>query len=716
MPKRLFYLTALLLLMLSLCAAASPARRSRIVLRQPDGTEIPAILRGDEFHKLLTTEDGCAIAQGEDGFYHYIYFTPEGRRVQTAWRAGDSATPPSVLAQSRNIPHDAMARLAAPRRNRAENLRLHSLTPPVPRTQFPAERSILVILAQFSDLKFRYTRDDFAQRLGTDAKQYFEDQFVAAGTKFHFDVSSIVTLPNRYAYYGKNDSEGNDTNPHLMIRDACQLADAEVDFTRYDSDGDGILDNVFVVYAGADEAEGAGDDHIWSHQWFLRDGAGITLTLDGILINSYATTSELMYNSRGSTVLTGIGTFCHEYSHTLGLPDFYDTDYEGSGGLSEGFWSSLSLMDSGNRNGGSMTPPYYNAVERWILGLSVPRPLAEGEQRLSPVHREGDCLILQADKSGEYYIFECRAQEGWDAFIGGAGLLIYHIDRSENAAGGKMAALRWKDNSINCNPMHPCADLIEADLSVVARFATARAEGTLRDLIPRVFFPQEERVSFTPNTQPAFVFWSGTGSGLSLTDIRLDGEDIVFNVTGSETMRVPEVAAISGDVFQDAAIISWSSDIDEYYGSSWLIWGPAGKEQQEIEVRPWSPGHYVVTLEGLEAKKAYTAKACFKSGGSPVHARNFNFTTKTVYAGSRPFIWLPSEGRNSDGSFTAAAKLPLRVYHLPEGMSVSWRFDGEDITTGPDGYFTPGRSGILKAILTAQDGSEVILLKTITVR
>ena len=714
MPKRILLLTALLLL--SLCLAASPARRSRIVLRQPDGTQFSAILRGDEFHKLLTTEDGCAIAQGEDGYYHYIYYTPEGRRVQTSWRADDSATPSSVKAGSRLIPHDALARLAAPRRNLTENLRLRRLTPPVPRTQFPAECPILVILAQFSDLKFRYTRDDFTQRLNTDAKQYFEDQFAAVGTIFRFDVSSIVTLPNRYAYYGKNDSDGSDTNPHLMIRDACQLADAEVDFSRYDTDGDGILDNVFVVFAGADEAEGAGDDHIWSHQWFLRDGAGITLTLDGTLINSYATTSELMYTSRGSTTLTGIGTFCHEYSHTLGLPDFYDTDYEGSGGLSEGFWSSLSLMDNGNRNGGSMTPPYYTAVERWILGLSVPRPLTEGEQRLSPIHRDGDCLILQTDKSGEYYIFECRAQEGWDAYIGGAGLLIYHIDRSENTAGEKIAALRWKDNSINCNPIHPCADLIEADPSVASRFATARAEGTLRDLIPRVFFPQEERVSFTPNTQPAFVFWSGTGSSLSLEDIRMDGDEVVFHVTGSEVLRVPEVAAISGDVFQDAAIISWETDIEEYYGSSWLIWGPAGKEQEELEVRPWSPGHYAITLEGLDPKKAYTVKACFKSGGSPVNARSFNFTTKSVLTGGRPFICLPTEGRNADGSFTQAAKLPLRIYHLPAGVSVSWRFDGNDITTGTDGYFTPGHSGTLKAILTAQDGSEDILLKTITVR
>ena len=713
MPKRILVLTALL--MLSLLGTASPARRDRVVLQQPDGTTVNALLRGDEFNKLLTTEDGCAIALNSDGYYHYITITSAGLRQQTPWRVSDPATPAAVRAQSQLIPHAAMARLAAQRRAITDSWRAHRLAAH-PLAPLSVERHILVLLAQFSDLKFRYTREDFVQLLGTNAVQYFQDQFRSAGTQFSVDVSPIVTLPNRYAYYGKNDSAGNDTNPHLMVRDACQLADPSIDFSIYDLDGDGMLDNVFVIYAGADEAEGAGDDHIWSHQWYLRDGAGLSLTLDGVLINNYACTSELMYTSRNSTTLTGIGTFCHEYSHTLGLPDAYDTDYEDSGGISEGLWYSLSLMDGGNRNGGSNTPPNYSAVERWILGLSDPRPLVEGEQRLSPIGQDGDCLILQTDKAGEYYLFECRSSEGWDAYIGGTGLLIYHVDRSDNTAGEKKASDRWKDNTLNCYPLHPCIDLVEADPAVASRYASARTEGTLRDLVPRVFFPQEERVSFTPNTQPAFTFWSGTGSGLSLTDIHMDGNDIVFTVTGSETMRIPEVASITGDIFQDAAIISWTTDIEGYYGNSWLIWGAAGKEQEELEVRPWSPGHYTVTLEGLEAKKAYTAKACFKSGGSPVNARSYNFTTKSVHAGGRPFIWLPTEGRNLDGSFSQEAKFPLRVYHQPENTSVSWRFNDEDVVPGADGYFTPGTSGTLKAILTDQDGNEDILLKIITIR
>ena len=710
MPRRL--LPFLLALLLCLSAAASPAGRSRIVLRQADGSRIEALLGGDEWHKTLTTLSGEAIALADDGCYHYIYYHTDGHRILTPWKAGDPATPPAIRARAAHIPQEAIARLAAQKRDVA--LRQREIRRRLVRTAgFPAEQRILVLLVQFSDLKFRYTQEDFELLLEGDARRYFNDQFASVGTQFHVDVAPLVTLPNRYAYYGKNDTSGSDTNPHLMVRDACQAVDASVDFSQYDTDGDGILDNVFLFFAGADEAEGAGDDHLWSHHWYLRDGAGLTLRLDGVLINSYACTSELMYTSRGTTTRAGIGTFCHEYSHSFGLPDFYDTDYEGSGGLSEGLWGSLSLMDGGNRNESSMRPPNYTVVERWLLGLCEPQPLQAGETRLSP---GDDGLILEAAKSGECYLFECRSNDGWDSAIGSKGLLIYHVDRSDNNAGGVMASSRWKANTLNCNPLHPCVDLIEADPSVIASFAEARANGRLRDYVHRCFFPLSAHTAFTPNTQPAFTFWNGSASSLSLSDIRFDGDDILFTVGESETMRLPEVATLSGDVFQDAAILSWTTDIPEYYASSWLSWGPTGKDAKEIEVKPYAAGHYAVTLEGLEAKKAYTVTAYFKSGGSPVNTRSFSFTTKSVYTGSSPFIWLPKTGRNADGSFAPGARLPLRIYHLPAGTAVSWRFDGEDITVGTDGYFTVPRSGRLQAILTDAEGNESLLLKILTVR
>lgn len=726
-PIRKRLLTAAFLLLVSILTTASPARRSRVTLQQKDGTRIEAILSGDEFTHILTTLDGCAIALDADGeAYRYVRFREDGTRIVTRFRADDPSVPASVRAQSRAIPYEAFKRFADERRAQiapARNRQLRQFRSEEDEEEeeeiVPTEHHILVLLAQFSDLKFHYTRDDFEMLLSLgekSARQYFNDQFVSIQKTFSIDIAPIVTLPNRYSYYGKNNTAGNDTNPHLMVRDACQLADPDVDYSLYDTDGDGVLDNVFIFYAGGDESDGAGDDHIWSHQWYLRDGAGMNVSLDGVIINSYACTAELMRSSRGSLTLTSIGTFCHEYSHTFGLPDYYDTDYEASGGISEALWMTLALMDCGNRNDGGQTPPWYNAVDRYLLGLSEPRPLELGEQRLSPIHESGDYLILETDKAGEYFLFECRAHEGWDSAIGGHGLLIYHIDRSDNMAGEKTAALRWRSNTLNCYPNHPCVDLIEADPTAPSRFATARSNGTILDQIGSVFFPYIDHIAYTPNTQPPFIFWSGTGSSLSLSDIHFDGHDIVFTVSGSQVIRLPEIATFTGDIFQDGAILSWTTDLPDYSANTFLSWGPVGREPYEIEIRPYEPGHYAWTLDNLDPKKAYATKVYIKTAGSPVNAKTYNFTTKSVHEGSRPFIWLKGAQRNADGSFVSGTRIPLRIYHRPTGTSVKWLLDGEEVSVGPDGYLTLTRSGELKAILTDSRGDETILLKNIVVR
>jgi M6 family metalloprotease-like protein len=170
-----------------------------------------------------------------------------------------------------------------------------------------------------------------------------------------------------------------------------------------DDDGDGEVDNVFVFFAGGDEAEGAGDDCIWSHAWYIKDGAGRNLVLDGKTINRYACTSELtLYRDAAGKVrqrLAGIGSFCHEYSHTFDLPDMYDTDYESSGGHAEALWVSTSLMDGGNYNNLGSVPPNFNAVERELLGLSEPVVIEQsGVYTLEPVNKGGQCYRINTEE------------------------------------------------------------------------------------------------------------------------------------------------------------------------------------------------------------------------------------------------------------------------------------------------------------------------------
>ena len=297
MNRHIIHILAAMIAMAAATALsdAAPARRGPITLRQPDGYSFTAVLRGDEFGHILKTMDGCAIIQDEDGYYCYAVFDADGSRHSSGVRVG-ADTPGDVLAASRQIPYGQIAALAAANRMAVQNLDEEPLTRRIMKAQgmmsddgTPLTRSDgslsntiekhgLVILAQFSDVPFTYTREDFIRMLTQSrysvngatgsALDYFNYQFGGAW-EFSFNVSDIVTLSHNRAYYGGNDKDGNDMRPAQMVKDACGLADSMIDFSAYDDDGDGYVDNVFVFFAGGDEAEGAGDDHIWSHAWEL---------------------------------------------------------------------------------------------------------------------------------------------------------------------------------------------------------------------------------------------------------------------------------------------------------------------------------------------------------------------------------------------------------------------------------------------------------------
>ena len=315
--------------------------------------------------KIKTTESGESIIQDEDGWWSYAVYDASGQKKSTGYHVG-SVSPESILGQSRNIPYDMLVRRANQKRREANYRRLQRMPSPMrlSANTFADQKNkaALVILAQFKgdDEKFKdadakgkftamLTQNGYSYNGATGcAKEYFDQQFNGKHD-FSFDVTDVVTVSQRRSYYGANDKNGNDKNPHEMVMEACKLADEKIDFKKYDQDGDGEVDNVFVFFAGLDEASGAEEDHIWSHAWFIMDGAGEDLFLDGVRINRYACAAELEGNTYDKSYMTAIGTFCHEYSHTLGLPDFYDTDYP-EGGFAAALWLCTSLMDGGNYN------------------------------------------------------------------------------------------------------------------------------------------------------------------------------------------------------------------------------------------------------------------------------------------------------------------------------------------------------------------------------
>ena len=715
--------------------SAVPARKGLLHLRQPDGTRIQAYLSGDEFGHLMMTEEGCSLIQDAAGWWCYARYDYFGHRLNTGKRVGAPDTPATVIAASRSIPYDLLSRKRTVRRTRMDQLLARERA----RTRAGDHGGIrhgLIILAQFQDLAFTYTKEDFERIINgtgsTTALSYFKDQWKDSYT-FRFDITNIVTLPQNYAYYGANNDDDEDDKAAQMIIDACLAVDADIDFSAYDNDGDGEVDNVFVFYAGPNESEGASEDHIWPHMWYVLSGAGLPpCTLDGVLVDNYACTSELRLDEdqSGFTSLATIGTFCHEYTHTFGIPDLYDVDNEGSGGYSEAMWNCIDLMDAGNYNNSGRTPPNYSALERWFFQMSEGQALTQGVHTLRPVQENGDFYYLQTDTEGELYLIECRQAKGWDAYIGGSGLLIYHIDKSDLPAGesttqGKtLSALsRWELNEVNARPERQCVDLIEPDPEARQRYQTAvknRNYPAILTLASHAFWPYGDVSIFTCETEPAFKFWNGADSPLGISDIRRNADgSVTFTVFNDLEEKAPAVRIDKQTVFQDASIIQWSSVDPAYTGNSHIRFGQADDQNlTEIEVRPYETGKYAYVIDGLTPATAYKVQLLCRNGHIPGPVNgNASFTTKSdKKADSYPYIYLKDiEDRRSDGSFASGAPLSLRVYNAPDADGVTWYFDGKVITPGADGYYHVTRSGVLKAVVSYPSSTDIIT-KTIIVK
>lgn len=545
---------------------------------------------------------------------------------------------------------------------------------------------------EFSDVSFR-SLSEGAEKKVTGADNYFNHQF-SSYRNYRFELLPVVTLNKEQAWYGANSTVRKDEHIGQLIQEVC--AAIGKDLSAYDNDGDGFIDNICIITAGASEADGGGADRIWPQQGFLHDRGG-TVTSGGKTIDSFSVCPEL----------AGLGTFCHEFAHSLGLQDLYDTDGNGSGGQSRGLWDSLSLMDDGSRNNGGATPPNFCAIELEQLGIGNPIPLRSGYHVLHPISSSQEYLRIDSDTEGEYFLLEFRDDQGWDAYAGGKGLLVYHIDRSSNNSWysdyykrNLSASERWRNNQVNCRPDHQCARVLAA------------VPGT--GIISGIFFPQPGRKTLGAETDPAFRFWSGATSSLVIDDISFqDDGNISFKVITPVSMR-------SVSVFQDAAILNWATDNTLSVKECVVSWhrqddkSTAGISTVTLESR--YDGFYYAILDHLQPSTTYDAVIKIICEDGTVHSRSESFTTKSFQKGLRPFIYLRFTTRYEDGTFPAGATLPLRVYNAEGVEHVVWYFEDRPIFPSPDGLWHIPYSGTLKAKVWYEDGTADVIIKEITVR
>ncbi|MDD2799504.1 MAG: M6 family metalloprotease domain-containing protein [Bacteroidales bacterium] len=537
------------------------ARPKASIFNQPNGYMLESLLKGDEYFHFRKTTDNYVLLLNNQGYLTYAVKNTQGELVPSevvAHNPADRTTSENAFLNT-IAPNMAFGKvlLTTVQTNRlARNLLrkkqvvMRSGVPQTGATKF------LVILVNFSDNTFtvpstqtRYNEQFNAASYTTggavgSVKKYFEDN---SSGKFSptFDVYGPVKMSKTMAYYGGNDAQGNDLHPDEMIFEACQLLDSQINFADYDANNDGKVDNVYVIYAGYGEASGASANTIWPHQWEVTN----TTKLDGKLVSSYSCSNELDGTS-GSTI-DGVGTACHEFSHAVGLPDFYDTDYDVNGqSVDTDTWD---VMASGAYNGSGMIPPYYTSIERELTGWASPIVLSSPANiTLNTVNTNQFYKILTKTPD-EYYLIENRQKSGWDAGLYSHGMIVYHIDKTAPYLS------RWTtDNMVNAYSVHQCADLVEADGTEV--YYTGSNLSAWQTSVAGDPFPGSKGItSWTDATTPSMKSWAGAATGVPITSIAEVNGVITFKVMGGETPFGQFSAMPASEVTANSFTANWSA-------------------------------------------------------------------------------------------------------------------------------------------------------------
>ena len=524
---------------------AAPVRKALTTYTQPDGSVITVRLCGDEYYHYYTTEDGTPITLCDDGYYRYTTINANNELVASSEIAGyglplNDESSKSIINRHKELHKSNKEKKQIKIQNRRAPMR-HATT------QATAEGGKikgLIVLAEFQDKKFKTSQSTIYDMMN---KEGYTDEYGSIGSardyfiaqsygqfQPEFDVVGPITLSEDLAYYGKNDSYGDDLLPDVMVTEACELASEQglVDMSDYDLNGDGWVDLVYVIYAGYGEnVGGVSSTAIWPHAWYIYQGAGRTVKIDGVQLDAYACSAEL-YGSGGSKP-DGIGTFCHEYSHTLGLPDWYDIDY--SGGMGMDMWS---IMDQGCYAGDGYVPINYNAYEKAYCGWLELNELTHGTSVEMPELNKDKHAAYKVTSNDEnqYITLETRCKNGWDKHLPAEGMMVIAIDYDERI---------WENNGPNNSPSRQRFTLIPAD----NRWNTTSLAGDL--------YPYNGNTSLTSTSTPKMKVYNNTINDKPITNIAYSNGVTTFDFMGGKTIDAP-IATSAGQITENSFTAYWS--------------------------------------------------------------------------------------------------------------------------------------------------------------
>ena len=596
--KTKFLYILFVLLHTSIHLFAVKAYPDPIVVKQPDGTSLTIRLKGDEFFNYTTTDDGYLIRKNVSGVYNYAKWENGTFKLtnQKANNLQKRSNAEKIFISNLDKNPNFSTTLQKRKIQKASQVITHTNIS----NQFPVTGSprSLVILVNFSDKSYvtPNAKNAFTNLLnqigystngGTgSARDYFlESSFGQFSPQF--DVVGPYTLPNNMSFYGKNNGSGDDENPQQMVIDACAAADAAgIDFKQYDIDNNGIVDNIFVYYAGNNEAEGASDNTIWPHRWSLSN---YNTKFDGKTIFDYACTSEL--NGSSGSNMCGIGTFTHEFGHVLGLVDYYHTSDNNKKTL-----ENWSIMDGGAYNNVGRTPPSYSAFDRFYLGWLTPILLTNAQNiTLTPIISSNKALLIAQNSihnlngsnpnPTEFFILENRLKTGFDSYLPGEGMLIWHIDYNYSD---------WQNNSPN-------------NYSGTYQTENSHMGVYLQPLVGSSTTPGNAFTSgsFYP------TLWNGTDINKPITEITKYSQDIKFKFRGGSFEMLPPIANEATELTAKSFVANWSTveNATKYWLTAYSLADGESTETEGFDTGLISNGEWSTTAIAVTSSKNFSGKS-----------------------------------------------------------------------------------------------------------
>ena len=529
-------------------ARASKAWAQPQVVRQSDGTELTIRLNGDVNFNWVSTTDGVILQQKGSDFYVAV-IDDSGNLSASTQLAHDaplrSASERALIAkQNKEVFFRSGREITRAIGRRNEQIQANSRL--FPHTGSP---KAIVILAQFSNLNFTVNaRKAFDQYLNSmdenlknfghhenrnhaSVKKYFSDMSNGQFTP-QFDVYGPVTLPQTMEYYGAGNSRFE--RYHDLVTDACTLMDDSLDFSQYDSNNDGYVDLVYVIYAGYGENMAPALPVLWPkafpHGGMQKDGKAIGICGISNELAGYQGIESLFKNIKP---ITGIGLFCHEFSHCLGLPDFYNTvstTAQDNQGMED--WS---LMDNGIYGDNGFTPPAYTAWEREAMGWMTIDTLKTAQQvKLENIDKGGKAYRIMNDANGsgqEYYIVQNIQQYKWNAKTRGVGMLVYHVNYDADDFG--IFGITGS-NTVNTVIGKPRMTVIPADNRLVSSYRRSNGSISSQEYKTQLAgdpFPGTAATTELSDANPRVNYapWTGGTLNKPIYNISMTGDVVYFD-------------------------------------------------------------------------------------------------------------------------------------------------------------------------------------------